>query len=703
MKSKVFTRFKPLWIFYFIGISISLLTRLGLFLLSFSQLDLNVKNVLGIFSIGLFYDICFLSFVSIPIILYLWLSNDCMYKKPWIYLILGLLGAFFIWSVFKNPVPKEYDKKLPYIFLGIVAFIWLRFAVFMKLSIFQRQKWRRFFFNSFFFLLLFLLVLNVVSEFTFWQEFSSRYNFIAVDYLIYTNEVLGNIKESYPVLWIIFGVLAVTVFIFIFFYRYTKESLKVTVTFINKTMMAVPFLLLPILVYLFVNNGFKQFSQNEYVNELAGNGPYEFGAAFFNNTLDFYRFYKTIPDDVALAEVRKQILQRSPTDSFLYKDQLSIERNIKYEGDERKLNVVLISIESFSASFMNAFGNTQNITPFLDSIATQSLFFTNCYATGTRTVRGLEVLSLSIPPIPGQSIVRMPNNDSLFSIGFVLKQKGYTTQFLYGGYSSFDNMGPYFSGNGYEVIDRSALKADEINYANIWGVADEDMFTHAIKVFDKNYENKKPFFGHIMTVSNHRPFTYPEGRINISPKEQRREGAVKYTDYSIHQFIKQAASKPWFKNTIFVMIADHCASAAGKQTLPVTGYHIPLIIYSPAHIQPQVVSQMVSQMDVAPTILGLLNMSYISKFFGQDIMRMPKGMDRVFISTYSNLGFLRGRNLVVQSPPKRVQQWQPDFVTGSATSVSLNDSLYKQAVSYYQIAEKLFKTNGYKDKLRREK
>jgi phosphoglycerol transferase MdoB-like AlkP superfamily enzyme len=371
---------------------------------------------------------------------------------------------------------------------------------------------------------------------------------------------------------------------------------------------------------------------------------------------------------------------------------------VTYSGDEKKWNVVLISVESLSASFMKFFGNTKNITPYLDSLSNHSLFFTNCYATGTRTVRGLEVLSLSIPPIPGQSIVRRAHNDSLFSIASVLRSKGYITQFLYGGYSSFDNMGPYFSANGYEVFDRSELKFDQIHYANIWGVADEDMFTFAIQKFNENYKSGKPFFAHIMTVSNHRPYTYPEGRIDISPKEQRRDGAVKYTDYSIHYFLQQAARTDWFRNTIFVIVADHCASASGKQALPVTGYHIPLIIYSPNHIQPQQITQPVSQIDVVPTILGLLNMSYRSKFFGQDIFNIPAGKERLFISTYSSLGYLANNHLVVQMPPKKLEQLSPNFATGEAKNENLNDSLYRQAVSYYQMAEKIFKAGKYKDK-----
>ena len=415
-----------------------------------------------------------------------------------------------------------------------------------------------------------------------------------------------------------------------------------------------------------------------------------------NNDLDFYRFYKSIPDKEALTEVKKQILQRSLTDKFIYDDSLSIERDVFYQGPEKKMNVVLICAESLSASFMQYFGNTNNITPELDSLAKLSIFFTDFYTTGTRTADCMEVLSLAIPPVRGPSIIKRPGNKDLFTLGAVFRLKGYTTQFLQGGSSSFDNVGYYFRNNGYEVFDRSALSPEEIHHENVWGVADEDLFTFSLKKFDQDYQKQKPFFAQIMTVSNHRPYTYPENRIDIPPNTKTRNGAVKYTDYAIGRFIREASSKPWFANTLFIIAADHCAYAAGKSALPVTGYHIPLLIFSPGNIQPQIINRLCSQIDLPPTILGLLNMSYRSKFFGQDIFRMPEGTERAFISTYQGLGYIRDGQLIIQQPPKKTEQQSPDFVSGVTKPAVITDSLYHQAVSYYQLAEKIYKSGHYK-------
>ncbi|MEO6686286.1 MAG: LTA synthase family protein, partial [Dyadobacter sp.] len=428
--------------------------------------------------------------------------------------------------------------------------------------------------------------------------------------------------------------------------------------------------------------------ENTYVNELAGNGLYELFAAYRNNELDYAQFYQKIPDAEAFKMIREKI--KTPESHFVDNNPFSIERKIINPGVEKKMNVVLISVESLSADFLGTFGNTQNITPNLDSLATHSILFTHLYATGTRTVRGLEALSLGTPPTPGQSIVRRPKNEGLFSMGRVFKDKGYESKFIYGGYGYFDNMGYFFKNNNYEVVDRDKIAKKDIAYENIWGVADENLFTLATREIEKTIKSGKPVFAHIMTTSNHRPFTYPDGRIDI-PSHTSREGAVKYTDYAIGKFIKEAKTKPWFKNTLFVIVADHCASSAGKADLPVNKYLIPLLIYSPGNIQPAKMERLMSQIDLGPTILGLLNFSYTSKFFGYDIFKLEEGRERAFISTYQSLGYVRKDTLIILKPQRIAESFIPDFKNGTAKETPVNKSLTKEAVTWYQTASYQFK------------
>jgi len=351
----------------------------------------------------------------------------------------------------------------------------------------------------------------------------------------------------------------------------------------------------------------------------------------------------------------------------------------------------MISVESFSADFMGIFGNKEQITPFLDSLASHSLLFTNLYATGTRTVRGLEALSLCIPPTPGQSIVRRPHNEHLFSLGRVFREKGYESKYIYGGYGYFDNMNYFFSNNSYEVVDRVELKDDEIDYENIWGIADENLFDLATKEIDKTVAIGKPIFAHIMTTSNHRPYTYPDGRIDI-PSHTGRNGAVKYTDYAIGKFIKKIRKKSWIENTLVIIVADHCASSAGKTELPVDKYHIPMLIYSPGFIESGIMNRLMSQIDIGPTVLGLLKFSYTSKFFGYDMATLEPGRERAFVSTYQSLGFIKGNELVVLMPQKETMYFT---LHGSEQTEHgpVDTTLLQEAISWYQTASASFK-NG---------
>jgi phosphoglycerol transferase MdoB-like AlkP superfamily enzyme len=688
-------KFIPAGIVFCSFVLVSLLLRITLMFRLGSNAHMQIWEYPVSLILGLLYDTVIAFFVSIPFILLAWFQNEFIYRKKIIPFIIAFFAILISLLLFTKVFPKEFNELVYQIFTAYIIF---RFVLYLSMAFVPlavRQKMRLVVMYIMLAITLSIIFINAASEWFFWGEFSTRYNFIAVDYLIYTNEVIGNIKESYPIELILVGIFLMSGIILFLLRHKLQEWISSCQSIQWRSIKTATLLGVSAILYFIVQEPWHRYSKNEYANELAGNGIYQFGVAFVNNDLDFFKFYKTIPDKEAFEIVRAQLKDSSSNFIDFDKAALSIERNITAANPEKKLNVVLISVESLSGDFMKHFGNTQNITPYLDSLVDKSIFFTNLYASGTRTVRGLEALSLGLPPVPGQSIVKRPDNDSLFTIGSIFKSKGYTTQYIYGGYSYFDNMKAFFGGNGYEVIDRSAIKDADIHYQNIWGVADEDEFTLAINTLDKNAALQKPFFTHIMTVSNHRPFTYPDGRIDIPSSAQIREGAVKYTDYCINKFLKEASAKPWFNNTVFVIVSDHCAGSAGSVQLPVTGYHIPLLIYAPAHIKPTVVSTLTAQIDIAPTVLGLLNFSYQSKFFGQDVLNTPLEKRRAYISTYQGLGFLKNNQLVLQTPIRKVNQFTPNFITGESVPAVLNDSLVKEAQSFYQVAAWLIKNKKY--------
>jgi phosphoglycerol transferase MdoB-like AlkP superfamily enzyme len=355
----------------------------------------------------------------------------------------------------------------------------------------------------------------------------------------------------------------------------------------------------------------------------------------------------------------------------------------------RKLNVVLISVESLSAEYSRTYGSTKNLTPELDRLTGSSLVFNDLYATGTRTVRGLEALSLSVPPTPGESIVKRPGNENLFSLASVFNANGYESEFLYGGYGAFDNMNYFFGHNGYVVRDRANIPEDTIHSANVWGVADEDLYTMAIGEFDRIHARGKPFFAHIMTTSNHRPYTFPTGRVDMP--QGSRDSAVAYTDWAIGDFIRRSAGKAWFADTVFVITADHCASSGGIATLPTFRYHIPLWIYSPAHIAARRVDRMLSQIDIPPTVLGLLGFGYTSRFYGEDLFELEPGRERAFIGNYQKLGYLKSGRLIELGPKRSVQEVRPAFRSDAPQpQLPVDPTLAREAVRYYETASYRF-------------
>ena len=508
----------------------------------------------------------------------------------------------------------------------------------------QRIKIRNILYFITLFLYVLLIIFNAVSEYFFWNEFGVRYNFIAVDYLIYTNEVIGNIMESYPVIPLFSAIFALTTAITWFIFKKTKQELLDLPNFKQKLILLGTFLVLCGLSLVFIPKLDSVKTKNTFAQEIQANGFPKFYKAFTQKELDYFQFYPTMDGNLAEQNFLKQF--QPPV----------LARTISPEHPELKKNVVLISIESLSADFLAHYGNTQKITPFLDSLATKSLMFTNLYATGNRTVRGLEALTLCIPPTAGESIIKRENNKNKFTTGSVFKSKGYDVKFLYGGYSYFDNMEDFYEGNGYEIVDRNDFTPEEITFANVWGVSDEDMAKKAIEVMNQEAKSGKPFFNHWMTVSNHRPFTYPEGRIDIPGTAKSRDGGVKYTDYSLRKFFEMAKKQDWYKNTIFIIVADHCASSAGKTELPLDKYRIPGMIFSEGFIAPRQFNQLMSQIDIMPTLFGLLNFKYQSKFLGQDVFS-GSFQPKAYVATYQDLGLIKDNYLTVISPTKKVRQY----------------------------------------------
>ena len=587
------------------------------------------------------------------------------------------------------------------------AFIPLAYYILVPNKIFTK-KTHLYFISILYFVFIYIICFNVAAEWFFWDEFSARYNFIAVDYLIYTTEVIGNIIESYPVWWLLLFILIISIAIFLFTYKKTFENVKQKNSFSSRIKFSLAPLIICVIAFFTVDSNkiVSKVSENNYVQEIIYNGIYQLFSAYRHNQIDFDKFYlsqdsQKYNDLQTIEAAKSDIAKQNPNIKFLnrFSKDFAYLVHKKINSKENNYNAIFITVESLSAEYLSYFGNQEHITPNLDRIANQSLFFTNVIATGNRTVRGLEALALSIPPTPGNSIVRRPNNENLFNIGTPFQKRGYDTKFIYGGHGYFDNMNYFYKNNGFDTIDRNDFDQSKVAFANVWGVSDEDLFNKTIEEADKSYNTGKPFFSILMTTSNHRPFTYPSGRIDI-PSKTNRSGAIKYTDYAIGKLIEDAKKKPWFKNTIFIIVADHCAGSAGNTDLPLWRYQIPAMLYAPEIIKPKKFDKMISQIDLAPTLLGFMNFEYQSTFFGNDVIRNQGYIkQRAFFGTYDKIGNYVNNKLYVLLPKKQFKVfdvkidkfgWQgsKENITKNYDQTNLDQTIY-----YYKTANYLFSNN----------
>ena len=267
----------------------------------------------------------------------------------------------------------------------------------------------------------------------------------------------------------------------------------------------------------------------------------------------------------------------------------------------------------------------------------------------------------------------------------------------------------FFGNNGFNIVDRKKehrlnedfatqriqITDDEVTFENAWGICDGDLYDKVLKEADKQHTLGQPFFNFIMTSSNHKPYTYPNGIIDI-PSGTNRDGALKYTNSTFEKFFKDAKNKPWFKNTVFVVVSDHCAYSAGRSEINIESYHIPAFIYNLKNTSPKEVDKLSSQIDIFPTLFGFLNWSYESNLFGKDISKMQPKDERAFIANHRKLGLLKNDKLLILDNHKNHSFHLWDSKNNTLISKKTDSLFLKETISYYQSAFDLFKNEGLK-------
>ncbi len=539
--------------------------------------------------------------------------------------------------------------------------------------------------------------LNICDAF-FFEEFNSRFNYIAIDYLfLNTAEVLNNIYQSYPVVPILLGV-GVAIGGALWLIRRKIQPTASTMPSVKKRLA---WLLAGGMVNLFLVSGVDirtvNANPNRMLGEIGANGFYTLFYALKTNHLVYDRYYLTMPDQEAFERSKRLVYQ--PGDQAFGSHGNPLLRHVSPRNGLGRKNVIVVLEESFGSAFVGTLRHPHEaVTPAFDRISQRGLLFTRIYATGTRTVRGLEAVLASFPPIPGASIIKREGFGHVSTLAGTLKGRGYNTTFIYGGRGLFDNMKEFMVANGF---DRFVEQKDYSHpaFTTAWGVSDEDIFNKVLEESDGLSAQGKPFFLTVLTVSNHKPYTYPKGRIDLDPDRRRRPHAVKYADWALGNFLEQAKSHPFFKDTVFVVLGDHGARVYGADFIPLPSYEIPLLIYAPHLLpKPQRIDVLGSSMDVAPTILGLLGLGYDSTFFGRDLLHSNTRPAFALLQHDRDIARLQGDRLILLSTGDQLHAFRHEPDTSSFTRMPLaaKEDGARDTIALYQTAYRLFERGLYR-------
>ena len=541
------------------------------------------------------------------------------------------------------------------------------------------------------------MVFMEAASLPFVQQFDSRPNRLFVDYLQYPQEILGMIWKIHKLE--IFITLALLFASGRWVWRTTQRLLDEHHVWSWTHRLAV----LPLVLLLLVagarssfgvrpaNISTAAFSPDHLVNELALNSVYTVGYAVYQrrDETDAVKLYGSMPLDDASARVRRQSLL--PTESFTNSAYPTLHNAVSTHPRQRPYNLVIFLQESLGAEYVGTLGG-KPLTPNIDALSKEGLLFTQLYSTGTRTVRGIEATLTGFFPTPSASVLKLGRSQTgFFTVAELLRRAGYATEFIYGGASHFDNMASFMLGNGVQtVIDEGAFKQPEFH--STWGVSDEDLVRRANDTFVAHGD--QPFFALMLSTSNHEPFEYPAGRIELYEQPGNTvNNAIKYADYAIGEFFRLAKKEKYFQNTVFAVVADHNTRVYGVDLVPINKFHIPGLIIGPG-VKPQRYDKIASQVDLLPTLLDLIGMNAEHPMMGQNIFTLPPDYPGHAIMQYNNEhAFMLGDQVVIHEPYKPAQQFR--YAGERLAKMPMDPELERDALAHVVLPYLLYNERRY--------
>jgi phosphoglycerol transferase MdoB-like AlkP superfamily enzyme len=473
------------------------------------------------------------------------------------------------------------------------------------------------------FILFAIAFLVCAADIPFFNQFFSRFSVSAFQWIDSPLFVFKMIFEE-PRYFVILIPLAIFLF---FFFKILKRIFR-----INAAQKPQPHLALKIIISLVgiglifigirgrlqekspIKIGTAYFCENAFLNQLGLNPVFTLMRSYFDSVDKNNETIALMDNQQAITNVRKYLGISQPINDYPVARQIFSD-----SSGEKRYNVILVIMESMSAAKMTRYGNTKNLTPFLDSISTRGYNFENIYTAGIHTFNGVFSTLFSFPAIYRQHPMRESTMFKYNGIGNTLRKNGYSTTYFTTHDGQFDNIEGFLRANDFENIITLADYPSEKVHTTL-GVPDDYMFEFSMPVIDSLNRQNMPFFVTFMTASDHGPFYLPD---YYKPRNREiRDQMVEYADWSLRKLVSLASQKEWFNNTIFVFIADHGAPINAVYDIPLDYHHTPLIFYSPGIInQPVNYDVIGGQIDVFPTIMGILNQNYINNTLGVDLLK----------------------------------------------------------------------------------
>ncbi len=506
-----------------------------------------------------------------------------------------------------------------------------------------------------------VVVFLELSTPSFIDQFDIRPNILFVEYLKYPKEVISTLLGAYSVDLMAACMIVPSATLGV--WAVLRRSRSTNASSIKGNLILAPICI--VVTFIGIRSTFDHRPVNPsvvaatpdlMVNSLALNSTYSVLYAVYAGVEDEKGRvkYGKMAADEAVSIVKNHI--NVPSDQFVSEAYPTLHIQKPLRNTKRPPNLVILLEESLGAEFVGSLGGLP-LTPNLDNLKSEGLWFENMYATGTRSVRGIEAVVTGFPPTPARSVVKLQKSQkSFFTIAQLLGNLGYDTSFIYGGAAHFDNMRSFFVGNGFNTIIE---EKDYVNpsFRGSWGVSDEDLFERAHATFDSY--NGTPFFSLVFSSSNHSPFEYPEGKIDRYDNDVHTvNNAVKYADYALGHFFKLAKQSKYWDNTIFVVVADHNSRVYGDDLVPIERFHIPCLIIG-AGVEPQQYARIASQIDLVPTLLSLMGISSVHPTVGVDLLdpKLANSPGRAIMQFHQTQAYRLGDEVVVLQPHQSPQSF----------------------------------------------